>query len=71
MLISKRAFIARVNRKIAGDDLILRVARSWNTSTLNYFVECQQTSCIIQGYSCLDGVAEDYGCLRPYEVIEY
>ncbi len=71
MRISQKAFIARVNRKIAEQDLKLRVASRWTTDTLNYFVACEKTRCIVQGYSCLEGVAEDYGCLRANEVIEY
>jgi hypothetical protein len=70
MRISKQAFITRVNRKLAEQELRLRVARRWTTDTLNYYVVCQKTGCIVQAYSCLDGVAADYGYLRPNEVIE-
>ena len=41
MRISEKAFIARVNRKIADQDLKLRVASRWTTDTLNYFVACE------------------------------
>ena len=67
VLVTMRALIQRINRKLRQDDQRLRTARGWFSNLGDYYVLDFKHNRIVRGHVEPEALGRDLGVLKDYE----